>query len=117
MVCDRVAILNQGALKYCGPVSEIGGFVQQLSGAEGNLITLEIDISGDSTAIHQAMEGEEYSILSKSESGAFSVKVTLADQNTLDTLIDRLRANGVSLLSMKRQESSLEDAFLKIVSD
>ena len=117
MVCDRVAILNQGALKYCGPVSEIGGFVQKLSGVEGSLITLEIDISGEPTAIHQAMEGEEFSILSKSEAGNFSVKVTLADQNALDALIDRIRAKGVSLLRMKRQESSLEDAFLRIVSE
>ena len=117
MVCDRVAILNQGSLKYCGPVSEIGGFVQKLSGAEGNLITLEMEISGDPTAIHKAMEGEEYTILSKSPNSAFSVKVTLADQNELDSLIDRIRANGVSLLRMKRQESSLEDAFLQIVSE
>lgn len=117
MVCDRVAILNQGALKYCGPVSEIGGFVQKLSGVEGNLITVELDISGEPTAIHQAMEGEEFSILSKSEVGDFSVKVTLADQDALDALIDRIRGNGVSLLRMKRQESSLEDAFLKIVSE
>ena len=117
MVCDRVAILNQGALKYCGPVSEIGGFVKKLSGAEGSLITLEMDISGDSTAIHKAMEGEDCTILSKSEAGVFSVKITLADQNALDTLIDRVRANEVSLLRMTRQESSLEDAFLKIVSE
>jgi ABC-2 type transport system ATP-binding protein len=117
MICDRVAILNQGALKYCGPVSEIGGFVKKLSGAEGSLITLEMDISGDSTAIHKAMEGEDCTILSKSEAGVFSVKITLADQNALDTLIDRVRANEVSLLRMTRQESSLEDAFLKIVSE
>jgi ABC-2 type transport system ATP-binding protein len=117
MICDRVAILNQGILKYCGPVAEIGEFVQKLSGADTNFITMEMEISGDPTAIHQSMEGEDFSILSKSDTGTFTVKVNLANQEALDALIDQIRGQGVSLLRMKRQESSLEDAFLKIVSE
>ena len=117
MICDRVAILNQGILKYCGPVAEIGEFVQKLSGADTNFITMEMEISGDPTAIHQSMEGEDFSILSKSDTGIFTVKVNLANQEALDALIDQIRGQSVSLLRMKRQESSLEVAFLKIVSE
>ena len=38
-------------------------------------------------------------------------------QEAIDLLIDKLRTNRVSIHSMARLQVSLEDAFLKIVSD
>jgi hypothetical protein len=48
---------------------------------------------------------------------AFEVEATVADQSELDAIVDRLRANSVSIWSLRRRQLTLEEAFLRIVEE
>lgn len=118
MICDRVAILDRGELRYCGEVSAIGDFVKQMSGGGGDVegMTIEIEIAGTPEAINAGFAGCEFEIKSRQEQGSFNVELVVADQDAMDLLVDALRNQGVSIHSMSRKRLTLEDAFLKIVS-
>ncbi len=116
MVCDRVAILDRGCLRYCGDVSTIGDFVSDSSGGASG-VQLEIDVVGDPAAINGSFEGHKFEIVSGESSDSFLVQLTLSDQAAIDALVDRLRTNQVSIHRLLRKQSSLEDAFLQIIAD
>ena len=117
MVCDRVAILDRGKLRYSGSVREIGDFVKNMAGVASTGTLLEIEVAGSPEAINEGFAGQNFEIKSREGTGNFRVKLTLADQSAIDQLIDHLRKNGVSIRSMLRHQVSLEDAFLQIVKD
>ena len=116
MVCDRVAILNRGQLKYCGGVDSIGNFVGQAAGAKPGL-DVEVDVLGQPAVVNEAFAGYEFEIKARNSDQSFTVQLRLDDQDGVDGLIDRLRTNGVSIAGMTRQQASLEDAFLKIIQE
>ena len=120
IVCERVAILNRGVLRYCGPVDQIGKFVGELAGSEGALATsnlVELEISGDDpAAINHCFNGVDFDILSKAGT-QFVVRANIGGQTDLDSLIDRLRGSNISIVRLERPRVSLEDAFLKIVDE
>ena len=116
MICDRVAILNRGELKYCGAVSDIGEFVKQMAGIGDSGLVVDLEIAGDPDAINEAFTGHKFEILNR-DSGHFNVRAGVASQEIVDQLVDSLRKNQVSIQAMSRQHVSLEDAFLKIISD
>jgi len=116
MICDRVAILNRGHLKYCGAVSEIGDFVKRMAGVSETGLVVDIEIVGDPDAINTSFAGHKFEIINR-ESGRFNVRIGVSDQPVVDQLVDSLRKNHVSIQAMSRQHVSLEDAFLKIISD
>ena len=115
MVCDRVAILDQGNLRYCGPVREIGALVHD-GGESGNQYQLEV--VGSESDVRSALHGEgppEIQIVQcESHGDQVRVVAVLADPSVVDAAVDRLRSAGLSLLELRRQATSLEDAFLKI---
>lgn len=117
MICDRVAILNRGELRYCGQVSAIGDFVKQMSGSDVEGMTIEIEVAGTPEAINAGFAGCKFVIKSRQEQGGFNVEIVVADQDAMDRLIDSLRRNGVSIHSISRKRLTLEDAFLKIVTE
>lgn len=116
MTCDRVAILNQGELKYFGSVEDIGAFVGQgdpnASGAD-----VSIDVMGDPEAINASMQGFKFDIVERHDGNRFVVKVTAGNQDDVDRLVDSIRQHGVSLQRLEKRQVSLEDAFLKIVKE
>lgn len=112
--CDRVAILNQGVLKYSGGVAEIGEFI---GGTKKGEVRIELQVKGDPEAINTSFTGIGFNIVEKQSETKFTVEATVEDQNAIDALVDLLRKNGVSLLALQHQHVSLEDAFLKIVDD
>ncbi|MFT5302136.1 MAG: ABC-2 type transport system ATP-binding protein [Mariniblastus sp.] len=116
MICDRVAILNRGELKYCGAVSDIGDFVKEMAGSADAGLMVEVEVKGSPDSINAGFDGKKFEILTK-EAGQFAVRATLPGQDDVDQLIDSLRQNGVSILAMSRAQVTLEDAFLKIISD
>ncbi len=117
MICDRVAILNRGELRYCGAVTDIGDFVKDMAGVSRTGLVVEIEVAGSADAINAGFEGQSFEIVSRLSDQMFNVRVSSPNQETIDALIDKLRTNDVSIRSMTRQQVSLEDAFLKIVSD
>ena len=117
MVCDRVAILNRGHLRYSGSVSEIGEFVKNMAGVASTGTLLEIEVAGSPESINEGFSGQSFEIKAREGTSHFRVKLTVADQAAIDQLVDNLRNKGVSIRSMLRHQVSLEDAFLQIVSD
>lgn len=117
MICDRVAILNRGELRYCGSVANIGDFVKELAGVSQSGLVVDIEVAGDPESINAGFDGQSFEIVSRQDDQLFTVRVSTADQDAVDHLVDRLRAQQVSIHGMTRQQVSLEDAFLKIVSD
>ena len=118
-VCDRVAILDKGHLRYCGPVDQIGDFVRGQTGEERPSVTLEL--SGDESAAMEALgqpENGSFEVL-HCESTLTRVILTtrFVDQDAIDQAVDRIRNHGLSLIRLSRKETTLEDAFLHIVGD
>ena len=117
MICERVAILDRGVLRYSGSVSEIGSFVNESAGVSSSGTLLEVEVVGDPEAVNAGFDGTRFEITSREGADTFTVKLTVADQDAIDVLVDGLRSRGVSIRSMLRQQVSLEDAFLQIITN
>ena len=115
MICDRVAILNRGQLKYCGDVDSIGDFVAAAAGVKRKLV-VDVDVLGEPAAVNAAFSNYDFEIKAKDNEQSFTVQLTLDNQDDVDALVDQIRNNGVSIAGMTRQHFSLEDAFLKIIT-
>jgi ABC-2 type transport system ATP-binding protein len=116
MICDRVAILNRGHLRYCGAVDEIGQFVKDKAGVAETGLVVDVEVAGTPDEINAGFTGFRFEIVSRNN-GQFAVRVNAATQTEVDQLLDSLRQNNVSIHAMSRQHVTLEDAFIKIISD
>lgn len=111
--CDRVAILNRGELKYCGGVKEIGEFI----GTSEAGTKLRVAVNGNPQDVQSAFDGVPFNIVERTSESRFTVEATIKDQHAVDSLVDSLRGRKVSIVGLKKEQISLEDAFLKIVDD
>lgn len=111
MVCERVAILDKGILRYCGPVANIGEF---LGGANKPTKSHLFQVLGDPETLQRGFAGCDFAVKSK-EDDTTSVEVKVKDQQDVDQIVDQLRRNGVSIVGMEAQRVSLEDAFLQLI--
>ena len=118
LICDRVAILDQGNLRRIATVAEItsgrGGNGQAVGNEE---LELHLDLTGPEPLVRQVL-----GLLPLSGWHSFSptehrVVARVVDQPTVDALIDRLRTAGVSIVGLSRRRVSLEDAYLEIVAE
>jgi ABC-2 type transport system ATP-binding protein len=115
MVCERVAILDKGVLRFCGSVQQAE---QALGGSKpepGIRVQLELEHS-DAESLNQCFQALIVEVTKISEN-RFKVDTRLDDQPAIDDLIDRLRSAGVGLISLNRTRISLEDAFLQMVDE
>lgn len=113
MICDRVAILNKGQLRYCGDVKTIGDFT---SGAGSSKTIVDIEVAGSPANVNEGFGARKFEIVERMADDQFKVRVDLTDQPEVDALIDDLRSKGVSIHGFAREQVTLEDAFLKIIS-
>ena len=125
LVCDRVAILDRGNVRYVGPVSNItgdaarstaaGGVIPaELAGADGQL-EVQFELQGRQDAIQMALGDVGDSLWDQTTQGTLRVTQRLPDQSAVDQRIDRLRQMSVSIVGIVRRRLTLEDAFLAIV--
>ncbi len=116
MVCDHVAILDRGRLRYSGSVADIGAFVaEQQSQTPSTQLEVILDLLGEQEQIShlfQALPGSQFEVYG---SDKIRVRTKLNDQDDVDRLVDTLRAAGVSIVNLSRKQITLEDAFLQIV--
>lgn len=106
LICDRVAILDQGTVRFLGPVDEI---------TRQPTAEFQLELRGEEEAILRALEGAVVDDFVWSEAIARAT-LRLAEPALLDRTIDALRAQQVSILGLTRRRITLEDAFLKLVS-
>lgn len=117
MICDRVAILDRGDLRYCGTVDAVGDFVKSLVGDSVAGTILQIEVAGKPSEVTAAFDETKFEIKSSDGQSRFVIRAYMDGQEGIDALVDRLRARDVSLIRLEREHVSLEDAFLKIVED
>jgi ABC-type multidrug transport system ATPase subunit len=103
MVCDRVAILNQGRLVRVGTVNELTG-----AGTHYRVIVSRADDSLDATLSPLA---QGYSRNDR------EITFTIGEEGELDRVIDCIRSKGVGLRELVQLKDTLEDAFVKIISE
>jgi ABC-2 type transport system ATP-binding protein len=108
MVCDRVAILDRGVLRSVGSLAEIAP--KQLEGVD-----LVLELAGDPQAIQRALV--DRTVPHREQRGdRWQITVRLTDQAAVDTCIDDLRRQQVSIVGLSRHRVTLEDAFLNILA-
>lgn len=90
LVCDRVAVLAKGKLRALGTIDQLR---DQWSVGEAGKLNVEIKVVGDK---HQYV---------------------LDDQSQLDQVIDQLRGDGKSIVSITPRHVTLEQAFMKLVAE
>jgi ABC-2 type transport system ATP-binding protein len=107
LVCDRVAILDRGSLKFVGSISDL------TPSAETDL---QLRLVGKEDLIRAACEMAELS-LTRLDEGVFQLQVTVPDQGAADALVDRMRQHDVSIVQLMRRKKTLEDAFLELITE
>lgn len=124
MICQRVAVLDKGQLRYCGPVSSIGEFIQAgntTGSAKSSAEKVEFELLGDLEKIQQCFSTlgvvPETPITKGAVGKSTSVVIPISDQATIDKLVDALRTAGISIVALQPRRVSLEDAFLSLVDE
>ncbi len=115
MVCDHVAILDRGHLRYCGPVREIGEFVSKQSEQSTRRIELTLDLISGHEQLNSVFTGDFQADIETFGAGKCRCRLHLSDQHEIDMLVDKIREADISLVGLSRKQITLEDAFLSIV--
>jgi ABC-2 type transport system ATP-binding protein len=117
LVCDRVAILDRGALRYVGPVKDAARATGTAVVQDVEPPDLHLELVGDEAHIRTALYGAEIARWERAPTGELSVALKSVAQADVDRWVDQLRQQGVSIASLARERRTLEDAFLAIVAE
>jgi len=118
MICDSVAILNRGQLKYCGPVETIDEEMANEEVAnESQQINVEVDLSAPLEKIEAALQPRVYKDLKPPTETSASIAIAFAHQRDVDEFVDQMRKQQISITRLLPKRISLEDAFLHLVDD
>jgi ABC-2 type transport system ATP-binding protein len=112
LVCDRVAILHLGELRYSGSVEDIGARLRAQDG-EQEAFQVDLKLQGPAEKLTEIFAASQDVQLELGNESQVSLKVQT--QGQLDELVDRIRSENISLIQLQRHRVSLEDAFLSIV--
>ena len=116
MVCDGVAILDHGNLKYCGPVNQIGEFIEKRTGIRtgvGMTFVVESDIQTMKDLV-KVLPGDE---LNEVSAGVVEFYSTQIEPDFVTATIDQLRQKSITIREVAKKHVTLEEAFLTILSD
>lgn len=113
LICDSVAILDRGVLRFCGDVSNIGDAV---AGTDGAIIA-DLELSGDLRDLITIAQGTTFEVTSDTSESHKVCRFEFANQEKIDQFIDRLRGRNISLVRLEPQMLNLEDVFLELIED
>lgn len=117
LICDRVAILERGHLRYVGPVDEITSMAHRGGGEKRESLHIEFRLAGSEADLRAALGSDRSATVTPAGQDQFQVALQVDDQQQVDALIDALRRAGISLISLSRQRITLEAAFLDILAE
>ena len=104
LITDRVAILNKGIMLKEGNVKELT--------VSKELYKITFKGEPAEEQINSALAGF---IISHIEKNVVSVKLDSSDE--IDKVIDSLRKNDLSILSVENQKNTLEDMFISLITE
>ncbi len=111
LVCDRVAILANGKLRGVGTPAEL---TNQFHGALSSRVRVEL--AGEPEAIESLRSAYDCE-LRRLPDGHWQLAMSADHQDSIDQLVDTLRAKGISLSKLDRTRLTLEEVFLSAVQD
>ncbi len=101
-LCDRIAIMNGGKIAVIGAPAklktELGGDV--------------VSIASDNSGCRQVLQDLGYQLLPQSQDSACDLVVDDGERK-IPEIIDRLKSEGVSTVSVSLKVGTLDDVFLK----
>jgi ABC-2 type transport system ATP-binding protein len=108
LVCDRVAILQDGLVCREGRVADL---------TLAPHTELYLTLSGSEAAIRQAIATREVRRFERNETGEYVLTVRVEEQSDANALVDALRGQGVAIVALSRHRQTLEEAFLSILAE
>ncbi len=109
LICDSVAILTEGRVCRTGSVRELTKALGE-SPVVFRVVT-------DRAMAEQCFMGAKVSRIDNLTPEILDIHAVAPEQYQVDRIVDALRENNISLLSMQRRDMTLEEAFLQIVMD
>jgi ABC-2 type transport system ATP-binding protein len=103
LVCDRVAMLEQGQVRFLGTLAEATKPQDDVS----------LLLAGEAETIRRSLGG--IATVEPRPEGQVQAIVPVKTQADIDRCIDTLRNAGVSIVALSRRRRSLEEAFLSLV--
>jgi len=111
-ICDRIAIVNKGKLVACDTPDALRNMVKQ-----GEAVEIVVEtITNAQLEATRSIEGV-LSVFSKNDDsipGQTELRVRLASINSLPIILDFFFKEKIKLINFKREEPTLEDAFIKL---
>ena len=106
LVCDRVAILDAGQLRFEGTIADL---------TPTHETALMLELAGTEAAVRAALASRTIEQFRVVAGGRLQAIVPLSSQEEADRVVDDMRQAGISILSMAWRRKTLEDAFLELV--
>ena len=106
LVCDRVAILDRGRMLRQGRIAELTQRAEH---------DVRLVVAGSEAGLQAALADGPVAETRMAGPDQFEIVLNAPDQPAIDRTIDRLRARGMSLISMSPARQTLEQAFLEIL--
>jgi ABC-2 type transport system ATP-binding protein len=113
LVCDRVAILDHGLVRQIGSVADL----TQRRGGNRQELEVQFTLVGAEAAIRGALSTRTLTELRPAADGRHECRLRAADQSDVDGTIDDLRRGGISIVALSHGRQTLEEAFLKILTE
>lgn len=111
LICDRVAILDRGRVRFCGRLDEVTKMLDKNQAQ----VQVEFQLGGDLPTIVSLFENTAVPVPDGLSEQCVRVQASFPNQAALDARIDQLRAAGISVLALTRKRASLEEAFLALI--
>ena len=113
LICNSVAILDRGVLRFCGDVSNIGDAV---AGA-GDSIVADIELVGDLSGLSTIAADIPFEAIRQPTDNSLTARYEFSSQQQVDQFVDRLRSHNISIVGLSPQKLNLEDVFLKLIQE
>ena len=107
LVCDRVAILDRGQLRFEGTIDEL---------TPSDSAELGLVLMGDEQQVRSAVGDREIKEFRQVADNSIQALVVVKDQDDINQLVDSLRREGISICHMATRRKTLEDAFMELVT-
>jgi ABC-2 type transport system ATP-binding protein len=108
-LCDRIAIIDRGRVLACDTPAALKRRVQQFP-------TFEMHVNAEADGWHdlEKLPGVQHCVR-KAGSEAIALTVALHEERAIGTVVQRIVQAGSHILSLKKIEPTLEDAFVELV--
>jgi ABC-2 type transport system ATP-binding protein len=129
LVCTRVAILAKGQIRAIGTLDQLSHSEEQLlwvdlakrEGTSRNVDWNALfgpDAKPKRQSEQEAFAGNQHAAVGVDEMpGLIRLQIPVSSQAEIDRVVDRLRAAGHSICNLRVKRDSLEDTFIRLVSD